>query len=252
MDFSKLRVKDVHAVVHYKPTTTHWTAKDRHTHIIGIKLSGTAPHDFGYTKFTLRPDCVFFFNQKDNYTVTDCSQDSESLSVHFTTYDEIDTESFCIQLSSTKEFETILRKIKSAQNSGSDLLVYALQYRFLAELEQVHQKRYFKKDARILAAKEFMDAHYTENNCLENAILKSGITARHFTTLFGENFNTTPNRYITFKRMEYAKSLLLTGTLSVQEIADLCGYTDIYYFSKVFKKEIGVSPSQWNTIFTKH
>ena len=245
MDFSKIRIQEVHVVVHYKPTTSHWVAKDRRTHIIGIKLKGKANHDFGFMQHLLEPNCVFFFNQKDNYAVTDCSPDSEALSVHFTTTEEIDTDSFCIQLSSAKEFETLLKKAQIAKNSGSELALYALVYRFLAELDQVRQKRYFKKDARILSAKEFMDTHYTESDCLENAVLKSGITARHFTSLFRESFDTTPNRYITFKRMEYAKSLLLTGTLSVQKIAEHCGYTDIYYFSKVFKKEVGVSPTRW-------
>lgn len=71
----------------------------------------------------------------------------------------------------------------------------------------------------------------------------------YFTTLFRQSTGMTPLQYLTEKRMENAKKLLLQKEelrLSIGEIADMCGYNDIYYFSRIFKKHTGLSPTQWS------
>lgn len=243
MNFEQIKVKDIFGVVQYKPTIKRWTAKNRVHHIVGLQLSGKAMHDLGYKQFTLNDTCAYFFNQKDDYRVEVLETPSEAFSFHFTTYEDIDTDSFCLPLTSCDAFLSILQKAKVEKNSN--LARTSLLYRFLAELSQLRQKKYAPKDARMTAAKLYIDAHFCEKGCLNTAISKSGITARRFCDLFRENFNMTPNRYVTFRRIDRAKELLITGSLTVTGVAELCGYSDIYYFSKVFKKEVGVSPNNW-------
>jgi transcriptional regulator GlxA family with amidase domain len=60
--------------------------------------------------------------------------------------------------------------------------------------------------------------------------------------LFREHVHTTPGRWLTRLRMERAASLLRTSTLSVREIGERVGFTDPFHFSRVFKRERGVSP----------
>lgn len=43
--------------------------------------------------------------------------------------------------------------------------------------------------------------------------------------------------------LDFAKNMLCSGEYNVSQVAAQCGFSDIYYFSKVFKKEIGVNPS---------
>ena len=68
-----------------------------------------------------------------------------------------------------------------------------------------------------------------------------------YSSLFKEKTGYTPLQYLTEKRMENAKHLLSSSDLhySISEIAELCGFEDIYYFSRVFKKNVGLSPTQW-------
>ena len=54
-----------------------------------------------------------------------------------------------------------------------------------------------------------------------------------------------PLDYIINKRLERAKLLITTSSLSLQEIADRVGVFDIYYFSKLFKSRFGIAPSQY-------
>ena len=89
MRFEDMRVKDIKVALRYSTDSLHWVAKNRHTHIIGINLSGREWHDFGYQQMMLEGTGVFFFNARDDYAVR-VLEKGLSYSVHFTTYEEIE------------------------------------------------------------------------------------------------------------------------------------------------------------------
>ena len=97
-------------------------------------------------------------------------------------------------------------------------------------------------------AKRYIDIHFKEDNCVEEATKIYQTTRRRFGDVFKTLYNITPNRYVISRRMEFAKELLSAGYIPIGEIAYLCGFSDIYYFSKVFKNETGVSPSEYKKI----
>ena len=244
MNFQELRIKDVHGVVIYDTNMKHWVAENRKNHIVGIQLKGSALHTFKDNEFVISRNCIYFLNQKDDYSVK-AYESGKAFSIHFTTYDEINTDSFCIQLPIRDEFVSILEKAKTAQDTNDDLAIMSLLYLFCAKLEHIRQKKYFPKDNRTAAAKAYIDGHYTEKNCLNSAISESNLSFRRFGELFKENYSITPNRYIIHRRIEYAKTLLVSKLFTVEQIAEMCGFSDVYYFSKVFKKLTGIAPSKW-------
>ena len=63
--------------------------------------------------------------------------------------------------------------------------------------------------------------------------------------LFKKHKNQSVKQYITGLRMEQAKKLLMTSKLPVSTIAVLCGYPNMDYFSTVFKKSEGLSPTEY-------
>ena len=66
--------------------------------------------------------------------------------------------------------------------------------------------------------------------------------------LFLQKRGITPHAYLIQKRLHYAKQLLLlreTSNLSIQEISKMCGFSDPFYFSRIFKKNFGISPHQY-------
>ena len=245
MDFEHIRVKEICHVLRYTPSTRHWVAKNRKNHIVGIQLSGEARHDLGYQKFVLSRNCIYFFNQRDDYEV-EVQEVGEALSIHFTTYEEIDADSFCIPVGSREEILGILHRAEQYRGrSEGELMTMSFLYRLLGELARLREKTYFPKDRRVVAAKEYMDGHFCEKGCLAEAIACSGVTARRFSTLFKLHFDITPNRYLVMQRLEQAKQLLRVESLSIAQIAADCGFSDVYYFSKLFKKEVGTSPARW-------
>lgn len=73
----------------------------------------------------------------------------------------------------------------------------------------------------------------------------SGLKYTQFNDVFKKNYNMTPVRLVTKMRLDYAKELLITSHYKISEIAELCGFDNQYYFSNVFKKETGFSPSKY-------
>lgn len=92
-------------------------------------------------------------------------------------------------------------------------------------------------------------ANYTESNfALDEAIRTMPFHYDYLRKLFKKEMGMTPLEYMTSLRMKKAEVMLTTmgGTdYSVAEIGALCGYDDGLYFSRVFKKHYGVSPSNF-------
>ena len=79
---------------------------------------------------------------------------------------------------------------------------------------------------------------------------KFGYNTDYIRRCFKDDFGTTPTEYLTELRINQARKLLTEMPFySVEEISRLCGYSDPFYFSRVFKKATGLSPQKFkNTI----
>lgn len=80
----------------------------------------------------------------------------------------------------------------------------------------------------------------TKQLCLEFHVSRNELYS-----IFKKYFDTTPADYIKKKRLDTACKLLKTTSLHVNEIATQCGIPDYNYFSKVFKKALAVSPTEY-------
>ncbi|MGO4376562.1 helix-turn-helix domain-containing protein, partial [Paenibacillus sp. MCAF20] len=65
--------------------------------------------------------------------------------------------------------------------------------------------------------------------------------------LFKKETNTTFTQYVTALRMEYACRLLSETDLPINEVAEQSGYSDYFYFSRIFKRTKGTTPSSYRT-----
>lgn len=116
------------------------------------------------------------------------------------------------------------------------------QLRFKKEETQDFRDGDFR-DVELL--KEYMDTHlnecFTLERCSEIVSLSTSQTARKFRSVYG----MSPCKYLNYQRIETAKRMLCDTAYSIQEIAELIGFRDPYYFSRYFKKMCGKSPRQY-------
>ena len=252
MNFSNLKIKEIDCVIKYTAEEMSFTTQNRHNHIIGIHLSGSAVHYFKDQKFTISENCVYFLNQTDDYKVN-VLEKGVAFSVHFTTYEPIDTESFCIKTAKANEIVRLLNLIeKEFLSKNNELGLMSDVYGLCSELNRIYQKSYFPKDKRMIAAEKYINIHFAENDCLSEAAKQSTLTRRRFNDLFKNCFGLTPNRYLTSLKINYAKNLISTNYFSISQIAEMCGFSDIYYFYKVFKSEIGTTPAEYKKNIGKY
>ncbi|MGN8647249.1 AraC family transcriptional regulator [Gracilibacillus sp. HCP3S3_G5_1] len=97
----------------------------------------------------------------------------------------------------------------------------------------------------LLQAKDYIESNYQRNITLEEVADEVGLSSYYLSKLFKEHFHITFVEYVTQTRIAKAKDLLLDDRVSLKEIALTIGYKDPNYFSRVFKKETGVSPSDY-------
>jgi AraC-like DNA-binding protein len=244
--FEHLHIKEIRTVIHYKPDATEWRAKNRKYHIIGVNISGTTLHDLGYKRMDLSPDCIYFFNQKDDYTAK-VIEAGYCYSVHFTTEEPIETESFCKKANSIEELTRMIGRIERTKSRGESETLRLLSevYALCHTLYRLYTAPYARHDPRISAAKDYMDLHFHESGCLSSAVALSHLTHRRFHDLFKQQIGETPNRYIIGKRITRAEELLALDHLTLSEIAELSGFSDVYYFSKQFKRFTSMTPGQY-------
>jgi len=101
----------------------------------------------------------------------------------------------------------------------------------------------------ITEAKRYMQQHCQEPLRLEEVSNAVGFNATYFSTLFKKETGRTFTDYLTELRIEKAKELLCGEDLSVQDVAEMVGYQDLKYFSRLFKNTTGVSPSDYKKLY---
>lgn len=79
---------------------------------------------------------------------------------------------------------------------------------------------------------------------IEDLAFLTGMSLSSFKRKFKDIFGTSPNKYIVSKRLDRAQTLLRTSDLTISEVAFDCGFSDVGYFSKTFKKHYNISPSE--------
>lgn len=72
----------------------------------------------------------------------------------------------------------------------------------------------------------------------------SGLGPSQIRRLFARHLRTSPRQWLIRERLMQAQSLLVGGK-SLSEVAELCGFCDVYHFSREFKRSTGVAPSSW-------
>ena len=93
---------------------------------------------------------------------------------------------------------------------------------------------------------DYIDENYYKETISLNEVADAvNMSANYLSAIFSQNMQKTFVEYITCKRVDRAKKLLRETDKSSGEIAQEVGYKDPHYFSYVFKKRFGISPTKY-------
>lgn len=94
-------------------------------------------------------------------------------------------------------------------------------------------------------ARDYLAAHYSESVTLPSLAAALGVSVSQLKRVFREQVNQSMVSYLTALRISEAKRLIREGNLTFTQIAERVGIESIYYFSNLFKKHTGMSPTEY-------
>lgn len=112
-------------------------------------------------------------------------------------------------------------------------------------LQVVQRNNSIKNHQIIQGIKEFIRKNYSKNLTLEEIAASVYRSPYYVSRIFKEEQAITVMDYVTQVRVEEAKKLLRNPCYQIDEIAEKLGYNDASYFSKVFRRNVGMSPTQF-------
>lgn len=120
----------------------------------------------------------------------------------------------------------------------------------LGMIEKVVDEKIVDANTKIDSTKDtirksitFIDQHLKNELTLKDVASHVHLNPSYFSVLFKEQLKLTFSEYVTRRRVQRAKELMITTNLSINEIAEEVGYKTAKYFIKVFKENEGVTPS---------
>lgn len=253
MHFSdtKIIVTDINHVADVRTERTTPTAhfRNRAYYGLALKLSGHVVYSFNGRLVDSVPNTLVFLPKGLDYEVA-YSEAGECIAVNFMIEGQPELEPFVLDTSAGDVLREKFNKLLASWQkctTNFDYKCFAILYDILFFSQKALLTKYAPsyKVAKLEHAKSYISSNYM-NPALSLADVSQacGISEVYVRKLFSEIMHISPTNYITFLRIRYARDLLASGE-SVASTAAKVGYTDAFYFSKRFSKEVGVSPSQY-------
>lgn len=156
----------------------------------------------------------------------------------------------------TKETMQACMKLKNiSEHVGRYLSLSKFFDDILKALEElsraVNVMQTMKEKSHIEKSLMYIENHFSKDISLDEVALHVNMNAAYFSTVFKKYTERSFVNYVTELRINKAKELLKNDTLKIGDISARVGFNDIRYFAKVFKKYMGVTPSDYRNISEK-
>ena len=145
-------------------------------------------------------------------------------------------------------FRTMINELQMCKDNYAEMLEMYLRQIFIM------LKRYFASNlktdnARVVEeidkATLYFNEHYSEDISIDEYAQNNHVSVSWFIRNFKHCTGSTPMQYILSKRIYNAEILLQDSTYNITEISEIVGYDNPLYFSRIFKKVKGLSPSEY-------
>ena len=147
----------------------------------------------------------------------------------------------------TNEMESADTEEVLAESGKNMESAIAYAKKMISQAIEIRDQNSGNKNRSILkTAVDFIDSHYMDEEISLNTVANvANVSSNHLSALFSQNMGQTFIEYLTTLRMNKAKELLRCTGMRSSEIAGEIGYKDAHYFSYLFKKTQGMTPSDY-------
>lgn len=145
-------------------------------------------------------------------------------------------------------FKMMIRELQRCQTHYPEFLTMLLHQLLILihrELTREHKLKNEYLDTEMELAIQFFNDNYNTEVNIEAYAASRGMSVSWFIRNFKQYTHTTPMQYLVSRRITNAQMLLETTNYNITEIGRIVGYDNPLYFSRIFRKQKGVSPSEY-------
>lgn len=225
--------------------------ENRKTHSLFIRTRANVFYDFYDKEMLAEEGQLLFIPKGASYSYKALSENAAYTAIHFEADFSQKPHPACYCLDAFFEADYMANHLPDMWNFGKQAEKYqciSLLYSLLAYLSSMeHAHAYAKEKFEIIEpAVVYLKEHIYDSELKIDMLHRlCGISNTYFRQIFAQRFGTTPKNYIIAKRVGHAKAIISSGDFNtVGEVAESVGFCDPLYFSKVFRKHYGASPSE--------
>ncbi len=225
---------------------------------IELVLSGSAVQSLNGVTQTLRPGDIYLLNPTDFHSVK--NNDAEVFNIMFSENlldDDLLQKILCVEKNlifhlDDKEFRYAVSLISQMVDEFDHTSQYSetyiknlLECLFIILLRKYDFEFEGSTDKNVSGVRKailFMHGHFRENPSMATAADISGFNMNYFSSLFHKVTGKTYKEYLNDLKLEYAKKLVLSGSLPISDICFASGFNSLPNFLKNFKIRYGTSP----------
>ena len=222
---------------------------------IVVPLCGRANFSFDGTTYAVNGHTVLHAGSSMDIEIEAFDRDWEYAVIHYriveapAPFEGMLHRHFSIAVQELDGIRQAARQLVGQQHKPDYMSKLQMQASFMRLLERILLSAREGGDGQrrdvVTGAMAYIHQHYDRDLSVGDLAQLFGMERRRFTALFERLTGWTPNRYMTECRISRAKDLLMLTNKTVAEIAEAVGYPDCFYFSRVFKKTMNMSPSAY-------
>lgn len=179
--------------------------------------------------------------------IVERNEKGDCIIIYFKANTLLDENAFVIN-AKNENCATLFKKIFSVwvkKDKGYYFECLSLLYKILSEMQKTRYitETHFKK---IQPAVDYIEKNFLNETISSKKLSElCGISYSYIKKIFAIKYKTSPKKFCLLLKMNYACDLLSSGKYNISQTAEMCGYSDVYFFSHQFKLHVGVSPANF-------
>ena len=245
-ELKKSAVTDVKVLDIYLPRQKPQHIVERDFYSLSYRYMGKIRVEAEGCTYTSDEGSITFVPKRTAYC-TEVLEDTHMIAMHFDLLQEIQTSGVCVIKDRGNVLKPYFDRLASAHMGAEscDFAAMALFYQLLFELSAIEKTQNAPAPIAILAKNE-IDKGFQEPSLTISAISdKLGFSDSYLRRIFRAEYGMSPMEYLTAVRIRYAKNLLESDFLSIEQIGTLCGFQSVGYFIQSFRKQTGETPGAY-------
>lgn len=248
-----LNIENILYVAKVESSKQNYYTQNRQTDGLVYVLSGSVEYKDKTQSFVAKRGNIIYLSENSSYECNIIDDTYSFIVINFIfkkdKNEQFDSELFLLNTPFELDNKFIkLNQLWAVDTIENKLKAKSIVYDIYSKLCSISIKDYLPNESKtkiLEIGDSILENCYNSNLNIEKILEEYEISEVHFRRLFKKMYGSSPIKFVQNIRINKAKQLLIDENVSINKIALECGYDDPFYFSRIFKKVTGVTPSEY-------